>query len=107
MMLQQDSPDDYIVSTDETHSVREFCDRAFGRLGMDYREHIEIDPRYFRPAEVELLLGCSQKARTKLGWSPRVSFEQLVEMMADADYELARKEQMMLAAGHDGILPGR
>ena len=107
MMLQQDSPDDYIVSTDETHSVREFCDRAFGRLGMDYREHIEIDPRYFRPAEVELLLGCSQKARTKLGWSPRDSFEQLVEMMADADYELARKEQMMLAAGHDGILPGR
>ena len=107
MMLQQDSPDDYIVSTDETHSVREFCDRAFGRLGMDYREYIEIDPRYFRPAEVELLLGCSQKARTKLGWSPRVSFEQLVEMMADADYELARKEQMMLAAGHDGILPGR
>ena len=107
MMLQQDSPDDYIVSTDETHSVREVCDRAFGRLGMDYREYIEIDPRYFRPAEVELLLGCSQKARTKLGWSPRVSFEQLVEMMADADYELARKEQMMLAAGHDGILPGR
>ena len=107
MMLQQDSPDDYIVSTDETHSVREFCDRAFGRLGMDYREYIEIDPRYVRPAEVELLLGCSQKARTKLGWSPRVSFEQLVEMMADADYELARKEQMMLAAGHDGILPGR
>jgi len=107
MMLQQDSPDDYIVSTDETHSVREFCDRAFGRLGMDYREHIEIDPRYFRPAEVELLLGCSQKARTKLGWSPRVSFAQLVEMMADADYELARKEQVMLAAGHDGILPGR
>ena len=107
MMLQQDSPDDYIVSTDETHSVREFCDRAFGRLGMDYREHIEIDPRYFRPAEVELLLGCSQKARTKLGWSPRVSFAQLVEMMADADYELARKEQMMQAAGYDGILPGR
>ena len=107
LMLQQNEPDDYVISTDETHSVREFCELTFGRLGMDYRDSVEIDPRYFRPAEVDLLLGSSQKARTKLGWQPRVSFPQLVDMMVDADFELARKEQVLLAAGHDGIMPGR
>jgi GDPmannose 4,6-dehydratase len=107
LMLQQDTPDDYVVSTDETYSVREFCERTFGRLDLDYRDHVEIDPRYFRPAEVDLLLGCSAKARRQLGWRPRVSFEELVAMMVDADLELATKEQVLIAAGHDGGVPGR
>jgi len=74
---------------------------------MDYRDFVEIDPRYFRPAEVELLLGCSQKARHKLGWRPRVSFDELVAMMVDSDLELARKEKVLLAAGHDTAIPNR
>ena len=106
-MLQQDEPDDYVISTDETHSVREFCEKVFSRLDMDYRDFVEIDPRYFRPAEVDLLLGSSRKARTKLAWEPRVSFDGLVDMMVDADLELARKEQVLLAAGHDIGLPNR
>ena len=107
LMLQQDEPDDYVVSTDETHSVREFCEKTFGRLDLDYREFVEVDPRYFRPAEVDLLLGTSKKARQKLGWKPRVSFDELVEMMVDADLELARKEQVLVAAGHDACVPNR
>ena len=107
LMLQQDEPDDYVISTDETHSVREFCEKVFGRLDMDYRDFVEIDPRYFRPAEVDLLLGSSQKARRKLGWRPRLSFDELVALMVDADLELARKEQVLLAAGHDAIVPNR
>ena len=96
-----------MISTDETHSVREFCEKVFGRLDMDYRDFVEIDPRYFRPAEVDLLLGCSQKARKKLGWQPRVSFDELVALMVDSDLELARKEQVLLAAGHDAAVPNR
>jgi len=107
MMLQQEEPDDYVISTDETHSVREFCEKVFGRLDMDYRDFVEIDSRYFRPAEVDLLLGCSQKARKKLGWQPRVSFDELVSLMVDADLELARKEQVLIAAGHDAVVPNR
>ena len=107
LMLQQDEPDDYVVSTDETHTVREFCGRAFGRLGLDYRDFVEIDPRYFRPAEVDLLLGCSEKVRTKLGWQPRVAFDDLVAMMVDADLELAQREQVLIEAGHDTGLPNR
>jgi GDPmannose 4,6-dehydratase len=107
LMLQQDEPDDYVISTDETHSVREFCEKVFGRLDMDYRDFVEIDPRYFRPAEVDLLLGCSQKARQKLGWAPRVSFDELVSLMVDSDMDLARKEQVLIAAGHDVSLPNR
>ena len=105
LMLQQKDPDDYVVATDETHSVREFCEKTFARLDLDYRDFIEIDPRYFRPAEVDLLLGCASKAREKLGWRPRVSFDALVGMMVDADMELARREQALLAAGFDGGLP--
>ncbi|MFM8634479.1 MAG: GDP-mannose 4,6-dehydratase [Planctomycetia bacterium] len=105
LMLQQDKPDDYVIATDETHSVREFCEKTFGRLGLDYRDFVEIDPRYFRPAEVDLLLGDSRKARSALGWKPRVSFDGLVAMMVDADMELARKEQVLLAAGHGDALP--
>ncbi len=107
LMLQQDEPDDYVVATDETHSVREFCEKAFARLGLDHREHVEIDPRYFRPAEVDLLLGTAAKARAKLGWKPRVSFDELVAMMVDADYELARREQVLIDAGHVGGVPSR
>jgi GDPmannose 4,6-dehydratase len=99
-MLQQDEPDDYVVSTDETHSVREFCELAFGRLGLDYRDHVEIDPRYFRPAEVDLLLGDSTKARRTLGWQPRVDFEGLVNMMVDTDLTFANRERVLQTAGH-------
>ncbi len=93
LMLQQNTPDDYVISTDETHSVREFCEIAFSRLGLDYREYVEIDPRFFRPAEVDVLQGCSKKAREKLGWQPRAGFAELVATMVDADLELAQKER--------------
>lgn len=90
MMMQQAEPDDYVLATGETHSVREFLDLAFDHAGLDWKKHVEIDPRYFRPAEVDLLLGDSTKARKKLGWQPRVSFPELVRMMVDADMELIR-----------------
>ena len=90
MMMQQAEPDDYVLATGETHSVREFLDLAFDHAGLDWKKHVEIDPRYFRPAEVDLLLGDSTKARKKLGWQPRVSFPELVRMMVDADLELIR-----------------
>ncbi len=101
LMLQQDQPDDYVVATGQTHSVRAFCERAFARVGLDWNDFVEIDPRYFRPAEVDLLLGDAAKARRKLGWEPKVSFEQLVDMMVDADLELARREKTLRDAGHD------
>jgi len=107
LMLQQDTPDDYVVATDATFSVREFCEQAFGRLGLDYRDFVAIDQRYFRPAEVDLLLGCSDKARGQLGWQPRVSFPELVTLMVDADLELARREQVLRDAGLNSILPLR
>ncbi len=100
LMLQQDEPDDYVVATGETHSVRALCERAFGRLELDYNDFVEIDPRYFRPAEVDLLLGDATKAREKLGWQPRVGFGQLVDMMVDHDLELARREKTLIDAGH-------
>jgi len=100
LMLQQDEPDDYVVSTDETHTVREFCEKTFARLGLDCDDFIEVDPRYFRPAEVDLLLGDSTKARTRLGWKPKVSFDALVEMMVDADMVLAEQEKLLQSQGH-------
>ena len=87
LMLQQEQPDDYVVATGETHSVREFVDIAFSHVGLNYEDYVVVDPQFFRPAEVELLLGDSQKAQEKLGWKPEVSFEQLVHMMIDADLE--------------------
>jgi GDPmannose 4,6-dehydratase len=93
LMLQQDEPDDYVVGTGETHSVREFLELAFDRAGLPWQEHVKIDPRYFRPAEVDLLLADPTKAKTKLGWKPKVSFQELVHRMVDADLELAAREK--------------
>jgi GDPmannose 4,6-dehydratase len=90
MMMQQPEPDDYVLATGETRSVREFVELAFDYAGLDWKRHVEIDPRYFRPAEVDLLLGDATKARTKLGWKPKVSFTELVHMMVDADIQLVR-----------------
>jgi GDPmannose 4,6-dehydratase len=95
LMLQQDQPDDYVIAMNELYSVREFCEKTFSRLGLDYQDHVEVDPRYYRPAEVDLLLGDSTKARTRLGWVPQTSFEQLVDMMVDGDMELARREALI------------
>src|ERR1044071_1006397 len=84
-MLQRDEPEDYVVGTGHTCSVRDLCQAAFSYAGLDYREHVVQDPRYFRPAEVDLLVADSSRARAELGWEPRVSFRELVEMMVDAD----------------------
>lgn len=100
LMMQQDEPDDYVVATGETHSVREFVQRVFERLTLDYKEYTVVDPRYFRPTEVDVLLGDAAKARNKLGWKPKVTFEQLVDIMVDADLEIARQERTLLEAGH-------
>jgi len=85
LMLQQDEPDDYVIATGETHSVREFLDEAFGYLDLDWKRFVEIDLRYFRPAEVDMLVGDSSKARRKLGWEPKITFKELARMMVDAD----------------------
>lgn len=90
-MLQADKPDDYVVATGETHSVREFVDIAFGHVGLDYEKYVKVDPRFFRPAEVDLLVGDPAKARTELGWEPKVGFEDLVKMMVDSDIEELEK----------------
>ena len=107
LMLQQDKPDDYVVATGEAHSVREFVEAAFEYAGLDWKKHVEIDPRYFRPTEVDYLQGDSSKARGKLGWRPRVSFAELVRMMVDHDMELARQEKTLRDAGHEVALRGR
>jgi len=86
-MLQADAPDDFVLATGETHTVREFCEIAFSHVGLDYRDHVVTDPRFVRPAEVELLLGDPAKAKAELGWEPKVTFTGLVEMMVDADME--------------------
>ncbi|MFZ6003937.1 MAG: GDP-mannose 4,6-dehydratase [Actinomycetota bacterium] len=88
LMLQQDAPDDFVVCTGETHSVREFCEIAFARLGLRWEDHVVQDERFMRPAEVDLLIGDSTKARKTLGWQPRTSFDELVTMMVDADLDL-------------------
>ena len=100
LMMQQSEPDDYVLATGETHSVREFLDVACEHAGLDWKKHVEIDPRYFRPAEVDLLLGDPTKARTQLGWKPRVTFQELVRMMVDADLEFVRAR--VHGIGHAG-----
>lgn len=94
LMLQQDEPDDYVVATGETHSIRELLDVAFARVGIeDWHDHVIQDPRFLRPAEVDLLIGDATKAREKLGWKPNVDFRQLIEMMVDADLEVERERR--------------
>jgi GDPmannose 4,6-dehydratase len=95
-MLQADEPDDFVLATGETHSVREFLDEAFGYADLDWNDYVSIDERYFRPAEVDLLIGDYSKAKAKLGWEPTVRFKELVRMMVDADRERARLEEHYL-----------
>ena len=90
LMLQQGQPDDYVIATNETHSIREFLDAAFGHVGLDWKRHVEIDPRYYRPAEVDLLIGDYSKAKRKLGWEPKTKFVDLVRLMVDADIKLLK-----------------
>jgi len=106
MMLQESSPDDYVVATGESYSVRDFLEESFGRSGLDWRKHVEMDQRYMRPAEVDYLLGDSSKARRILGWKPKVSFQGLVGMMVDHDLEQARQERTLMDAGHSIALRG-
>ena len=106
-MLQQDEPDDYVVATGEAHSVRELLDAAAAQLELDWHDHVEIDPRYLRPTEVDHLLGDPSKVREKLGWSPRVSFQELIRMMIEHDLELARQERTLREAGHSVAWRGR
>ncbi|MBP8985634.1 MAG: GDP-mannose 4,6-dehydratase [Syntrophobacterales bacterium] len=103
LMVQQDEPDDYVVATGETYSVREFVEKVFEKLDLDYRKHVIIDKRYFRPTEVDVLLGDAAKARKKLGWSPKVGFDRLIEMMVKADMELAEKEKTLRDAGYEWV----
>jgi len=98
-MLQQDEPGDYVIATGETHSVQEFVEVVFGHLGLDPERHLEVDPRYFRPTEVELLQGDASKAQRVLRWEPTVSFSDLAIMMTEADLELARSEKLLIENG--------
>lgn len=106
MMLQAPQPDDFVISTGESHSVREFLDLAADRCGLDWKKFVELDPRYLRPTEVDFLLGDSTKARQQLGWRPKVTFEQLVRTMVEHDIELALQEQTLARAGHKVVLRG-
>jgi GDPmannose 4,6-dehydratase len=99
-MLQQDAPDDYVIGTGESHSVREFTQLAFEHVGLDWRDHVEVDPRYFRPAEVDNLCADSSKARRVLGWEPQVTFRELVRMMVDADMAQIQRQ---LAGGMEAL----
>jgi len=101
LMLQQDNPDDYVIALGETHSVSEFVEKVFQKLDLDYREYVEVDPRYFRPTEVDVLLGDSSKARKNLNWQPKVSFEKLIDMMIQADMDLAAREKTLRDAGYE------
>jgi len=101
LMLQQEEPNDYVIATGKMLSVREFCELAFGVLDLDAKDFIEIDSRYFRPTEVEQLLGDSSKARKKLGWTPSTTVEELARMMVEQDLELARREKTLRDAGHE------
>jgi GDPmannose 4,6-dehydratase len=92
LMLQQDQPDDYVVATNETHSVKEFCQEAFGLLGLDWEKYVKYDQRYERPSEVDLLIGNPAKAKKQLGWSPKVLFKDLVKIMVEHDLDLAKRE---------------
>ncbi|ESP62930.1 GDP-mannose 4,6-dehydratase [Smithella sp. ME-1] len=99
LMLQQDKPDDFVIATGETHSVQEFTQKVFSKLDLDYKRYVFIDPRYFRPTEVDVLLGDASKAKKMLNWKPKVTFDGLIDMMVANDLELARKEKTLVDAG--------
>ena len=99
LMLQQEKPDDYVVATGSAYSVKEFLDEAFGLMNLDWQEFVEIDPRYFRPSEVDFLLGSSQKAQTELGWKPKVDFKNLVKKMVEHDWDMAKRERLLKESG--------
>jgi len=103
LMLQQDEPDDYVVATGETHSVRELCEAAFNCVGLNYEDYVVIDEKFYRPAEVDLLIGDPAKAKSKLGWEPQVDFKSLVEMMVEADLEAIKEEHGLI--GHRIVVP--
>ncbi len=90
LMLQQDKPDDYVIATNETHSIREFLDISFGHVDLDWKKYVEIDPRYYRPTEVDLLIGDYSKAKKQLGWEPKTRFSELAKLMVDADVQLLK-----------------
>ena len=92
LMLQHETPDDFVVATNSTHTVREFCEKAFAHVGLNWKDHVKTDPKYFRPTEVDLLIGDYGKAKKLLGWEPRTSFDELVKIMVDADLKLLEKE---------------
>jgi len=91
-MLQQDKPDDYVIATGETHTVKEFVQLAFSRAGLDYKKYVKIDKSFFRPAEVHVLLGDYSKAKKKLGWKPKIKFQELVRMMVDNDLAIMQSK---------------
>lgn len=93
LMLQQDKPEDYVIATNETHTIKEFLEVAFGRVDLDWEDYVEIDPRYYRPAEVDLLIGDYSKAKKNLGWEPKTTFNELAELMVDSDIEDLRRHQ--------------
>jgi GDPmannose 4,6-dehydratase len=97
LMLQQDEPDDYVIATGETHSVRELCHVAFDYLGLNYQNYVVIDEKFYRPAEVDLLIGDATKGRTILGWEPTITFEELIRMMVDADLAAFQTEVALAA----------
>jgi GDPmannose 4,6-dehydratase len=100
LMLQQDAPADLVIASGESHSVREFCERAFGLLDLDWQEFVEQDPRYMRPSEVDHLRGDASRARRELGWEPEVDFDGLVRKMVEADVKLSEREKLLREAGH-------
>jgi len=100
LILQEEKPGDFVIATGISHSVREFAEKVFQKLKLDYKHYVEIDQRYFRPAEVDILLGDSTKAQKQLGWEPKVSFDQLINMMIKSDLELANKEKILHDAGY-------
>jgi GDPmannose 4,6-dehydratase len=105
LMLQQQKAEDFVIATGETHSVREFLGEVFGYLGLDWQKYVHVDPKYFRPSEVDLLLGDASKARRLLKWEPKVTFKALARMMTDSDWKIARRELMMKEQdGHDAAM---
>jgi GDPmannose 4,6-dehydratase len=99
LMLQQETPEDFVIATGETHSVAEFLGEVFGILDLDWKKYVEVDPRYFRPAEVDLLLGDATKARKQLNWKPAITFKALAKMMTEADWKIARREKLVRDQG--------